>query len=188
MIVDLETPRLILRRFTSQDVDLLFELDRDPDVTRYTPSQGKPTDLDTIRTQILPYILSCYTRFPGYGFWAVLERSSVMFIGWLHFRPDREEVGAIELGYRLHRAAWGRGYATEGSRALIVRGFTQLDTQRVVATALVANQASIRVLEKVGLRLEGHFIHPGTQAEAVKYGLNRMDFDPERYSGHSRRD
>ncbi len=179
--MDLETPRLILRQFTLGDVDLLYDLDSDPEVTQYTPLQGKPPDYDQMRDLILPHMLSYYRLYPGYGFWATVERSSEEFIGWFHFRPDREEVGATELGYRLKRSAWGQGYATEGSRALIFRGFTQLSTPRVVATAMEANQGSIRVMEKVGLKFEGRFIHHGTQTQAVKYGLNRQDFDPSLY-------
>lgn len=178
MIIDLESPRLILRRFTAADVDRLYDLDSDPEVTRYTPAQGKPPDYEQIRDQVLPHILSYYSLYPGYGFWAAVERSSGKFIGWFHFRPDRQEVDAIELGYRLQRSAWGQGYATEGSRALLLRGFTQLGTPRVVATAMAANLGSIRVMEKVGLKFEEQFIHLGTQAEAVKYGLWRRDFDP----------
>lgn len=181
MIIDLETPRLILRRLTLEDVGLLYDLDRDPEVTRYTSAQGQPPDYHQIRDQTLPHMLSYYRLYPGYGFWAALERSSGEFIGWFHFRPDRQEMGATELGYRLKRSAWGQGFATEGSRALILRGFTQLETARVVATAMEANRGSIRVMEKVGLHLEERFIHAATQTQAVKYGLNRQDFDPTIY-------
>lgn len=103
MIIELESPRLILRRFTLGDVDLLYDLDSDPEVTQYTPLQGKPPNYDEMRDQILPHMLSDYRLYPGYGFWATVAGSSGEFIGWFHFRPDRQEVGAAELGYRLNR-------------------------------------------------------------------------------------
>ncbi len=87
----------------------------------------------------------------------------------------------IELGYRLRKAYWGKGYATEGSRSLILKGFCELDTQRIFATALVANTASIRVMEKVGLKFEKRFIDQETNQEAVKYALNKDEFEPKKY-------
>ena len=70
-------------------------------------------------------------QFEGYGFWAALEKAAGEFLGRFHFRP-REEAGPdeAELGYRLRKSAWGRGYATEGSRALISKGFTEFGAQR----------------------------------------------------------
>ncbi len=75
MHVFLETERLILRRFTDDDVDVLVELDSDPDVMFYITG-GRPTPRDEIETDILPAFLSYYERFAGYGFWAVVERST----------------------------------------------------------------------------------------------------------------
>ena len=181
MTVFLETERLILRRFTADDVDHLYELDSDPVVTRHvrlTPD-SRPTEYTVIREQILPRYLQYYEQYEGYGYWAAVARAGGEFLGWFHFRPDADNPDEIELGYRLRRAAWGQGYATEGARALIHKGFTELGTQRVVATALAANAASIRVMEKAGLRFERTFLYPGTDQEGVKYALNRSEFTPE---------
>jgi len=122
----LETDRLLLRRFTMEDADLLFELDNDPEVMRYI-NGGLPVSRREILEETLPAFLSYYDRFVGYGFWAAIEKQTARFIGWFHFRPG-PGAGPLEpeLGYRLHRFAWNQGYATEGSRALVDMGFEEL--------------------------------------------------------------
>src|SRR5688500_4423210 len=151
MQVFLETERWLLRRFTEADGDLLFELDSDPEVMHFVDG-GNPAQRDLIQNRILPRFLTYYERFDGYGFWAAIEKSSGDFLGWFHFRPlEGASLDEPELGYRLRKVAWGRGYGTEGSRALIHKGFTELDVQRVVASASADNHASRRVMEKSGL-------------------------------------
>src|SRR5215210_7168876 len=152
MQVFLKTERLLLRRFTGADVDDLFDLDSDPDVMRFLTG-GKPTPRDVIRNEILPRFLSYYERYAGFGYWAAIEKSTGEFLGWFEFRPPEGGPDEVELGYRLRRSAWGKGYATEGSRALIRKGFTELGVRRVVASTMVVNTASRRVMEKAGLTL-----------------------------------
>ena len=148
MLVFLETQRLVLRRFTADDADKLVNLDADPGVMRFVPG-GVPRSRDEIEQEFLPAFLGYYERYEGYGFWAVIEKATGEFLGWFHFRPGADAgPGEVELGYRLRKSAWGKGYATEGSRALVRKGFTELGVQRVVAEAMAVNQASRRVLEK----------------------------------------
>ncbi|MEO6713060.1 MAG: GNAT family N-acetyltransferase, partial [Mycobacteriales bacterium] len=121
--VFLETERLVLRRFTAADVPHLVELDSDPEVTHYITG-GLATPHEEVENEHLPAFLAYYERFSGYGFWAAIEKASGAFLGWFHFRPaPGAPVDEPELGYRLRRDAWGKGYATEGSRALIDAGF-----------------------------------------------------------------
>jgi len=158
MRIFLQTDRLTLRRFTEADADNLFELNRDPEVMRFL--HGQPTPRDEVRTRIIPTFLGYYERFEGFGFWAAVEIATGQFLGWFHFRPPIrdedmpagwDEDGVAELGYRLRRSAWGKGYATEGSMALIDKGFTEFGVRRVVAETMAGNWASRRVLEKSGL-------------------------------------
>jgi RimJ/RimL family protein N-acetyltransferase len=110
------------------------------------------------------------------------------FLGWFHLRPRRSD-GAIDLGYRLRRSAWGNGYATEGSRALIDQGFTGHAIDRVVAETTTVNLASRRVLEKCGLTLVRAF--PGGEPLAidgadqghVEYQLTRAGWKATRRPG-----
>src|SRR4029453_11336963 len=105
MDVFLETERLVLRRFTEDDVDDLVELDGDPEVMRFLTG-GRPTPREEVEGEILPAFLRYYERFAGYGFWAAIERSTGDFLGWFHFRPHQgASLAATELGYRLPRSA-----------------------------------------------------------------------------------
>ena len=100
------------------------------------------------------------------------------FIGWFGLRAW-PEPGVAELGYRLRRSAWGRGYATEGARALVAKGFTELGVRRVVAQTMAVNTASRRVMERVGLRLARTWVQDwdepieGAELGEVEYALDR---------------
>jgi RimJ/RimL family protein N-acetyltransferase len=153
----LETERMLLRRFTPDDAGNLHDLDSDPAVMRYL-SGGEPTPREMIEEEILPRFTSYDEHLPGFGFWAAVDRGSGDFLGWFSFRRT-EEIGARQasLGFRLRKAAWGQGYATEGARALIHLGFTELGVGRVIATTYEDNLASRRVLEKAGMTLSRRF-------------------------------
>ena len=185
MQVFLDTERLVLRRFTEGDVDHLVELDSDPEVMRFI-NGGRPTSRREIESDVLPAFLDHYRRFPGYGFWAAMEKSTGRFVGWFHFRPaNAAQPDEVELGYRLRRSAWGKGYATEGSRALIQKGFAELGVQRVVAFTMVVNVASRRVLEKAGLRYVRTFQQPwpdyieGEEEGDVEYALLGSEWEQQ---------
>jgi RimJ/RimL family protein N-acetyltransferase len=99
-------------------------------------------------------------------------------------RPKRDTAPAVwDLGYRLRRSAWGQGYATEGSLALVRKAFTELGVQRVTAGALAANVASWRVMEKAGLTLVGTYrktfpdLYNGEEQEIVVYALTKEDWE-----------
>jgi RimJ/RimL family protein N-acetyltransferase len=180
MHIVLETDRLTLRRFTQADVDNLFELNSDPEVMRYI-NGGKPTPREKIQDDIIPFHLGFYERFGGLGTWAAQSRSSDEFLGWFHFRPGQSE--GIDLGYRLRRAAWNQGYATEGSRALIRKGFTDLGVERVFAHTMTVNTASRRVMEKSGLMFvrtfpyEGPEVIEGSEHGEVEYALTKTEWE-----------
>ena len=183
MQIFLESDRLVLRRFTESDVDNLHDLDGDPEVMRFI-NGGKPASHDVIRNETLPRFLHSYERFEGFGVWAAIERSTGEFLGWFEFYPWKD-VGPdeVELGYRLRRSAWGKGYATEGSRALIRKGFTELGVQRVVAETMTVNTASRRVMEKAGLT-HVRTLHQewperieGDEHGDVEYALTKADWE-----------
>jgi RimJ/RimL family protein N-acetyltransferase len=188
MLIFLETNRLTLRRFTEADEDNLVELDDDPEVMRFL-NGGRPTPREEVRSRILPALFGHYERGEDFGFWAAQEKSTGRFVGWFHFRPYKNgpRDGDIELGYRLRRSAWGKGYATEGSCALIHKGFTELGVERVVAETLTVNAGSRRVLEKAGLTLVRTFHRDGLDAVegsehgVVEYALIRADWKPARH-------
>ena len=101
---------------------------------------GTPTPREEIRDQIIPFHLAIYERLDRLGTWAAESTGTGEFLGWFHFRPGPDaDLSNIELGYRLRRPAWNKGYATEGSRALIRMGFTELAVERVFAHTMTVN-------------------------------------------------
>jgi RimJ/RimL family protein N-acetyltransferase len=148
----LETNRMVLRCFTEADVDNLVDLDSDPEVMRYL-NGGEATPRAAIEREILPRFLGYYQRYEGYGYWAAVEKTSGEFLGWFCLHPEEDGEERVALGYRLRRSAWGKGYATEGARALIRKGFTELGMRRVFATTYEHNLGSRRVMEKAGMKL-----------------------------------
>jgi len=177
---------MVLRRFTAADADLLVELDSDPAVMHFITG-GRATPLEKIIDEVLPCWLGHYETYSGFGFFAAQDRVTEELLGWFHLRPG-EGVGPAEpeLGYRLRRSAWGRGLATEGSRALVDAAFAEQGARRVYAQAMVVNTASRRVMEKAGLRLVRTFWQPwpylieGDEQGDVEYELRREDWRPGR--------
>jgi RimJ/RimL family protein N-acetyltransferase len=182
--VFVETDRLVLRRFTRDDLELIVELDSDPQVKRYIDN-GAPVDRNDLATT-LEWWLGYYDRFAGYGFWAAIEKSTGRFLGWFHLRPgDGAGPQEPELGYRLRRQAWGRGYATEGSKALVDKAFAEIGVERVYATTMAVNMASRRVMEKAGLRYVRTFDAgwpvriPGDAEGDVEYAIDRAQWEAD---------
>jgi RimJ/RimL family protein N-acetyltransferase len=181
MDVFLETDRLILRRFTDGDASSLVELDSDPEVTRFITGGVPEFDGEMLHAWIRQY-----ESWPAYGTFAAVERSSRRFLGWFHLRPKAGHDDEPGLGYRLRRDAWGKGYATEGSRALIDRAFTDLGASRVYAETMAINTASRRVMEKAGMRLIRKFHAdwpvriPGDEHGDVEYAITRAEWERDR--------
>lgn len=181
MDIFLETDRLVLRRFTKSDSDLLVELDSDPEVMRYLTG-GRPTPRSRVETTVLPALIDDYTRYPGLGVFPTFTKAAGEFIGWFMLVPDEgSPPGEAELGYRLRQAAWGRGYATEGSRALLRYGFEVQGLERIVAETMTVNARSRRVMEKLGLRHELTYLPPfapipGSEHGEVRYVLDRAEW------------
>lgn len=172
-VVPPTTERLRLRRLTIADVDALVELDTDPEVMRFLTG-GVATPLATVRDEQLPRLLAQYDRYPGLGRWAAHDRESGEFLGWFALDPSEDGTEA-ELGYRLRRSTWGRGLATEGSRALVRYAFDAVGVRRVWAETMTVNERSRRVMVKAGLRHVRTFHQqwddpiPGTEQGEVEY-------------------
>ena len=148
----LDTERLKLREFRAVDTDALYRLDSDPRVMRYIGDGSVGTRASVAGT--VARAMKYYRVFPGLGVWPTEARATGAFIGWfcLKYVPKTVEV---EVGYRLLPEAWGRGYATEGARALVRYGFTELGLYRIIGLTHPDNAASQRVLQKAGLRDAG---------------------------------
>jgi RimJ/RimL family protein N-acetyltransferase len=158
MNVIIETDRLLLRTFTEDDAQLIYELNLDPEVIRFTFDPVK--DLDHAKEILEKVILPQYTLY-NHGRWAVHLKPGLEFIGWcgLKYRAEENE---IDLGYRFKKEFWGKGYATEAAFASVKYGFEKLNLKRIVGRADPENIASCIVLEKCRLayigdgEVEGH--------------------------------
>jgi RimJ/RimL family protein N-acetyltransferase len=148
----LNTERLTLREFRAADVGPLHRLDSDPRVMRYIGDGSVATRASVAGA--VARAAKYYRSFPGLGVWPAEERATGAFIGWfcLKYVPKTVEV---EVGYRLLPGAWGRGYATEGARAVVRYGFADLGLFRIIGLTHPDNLASQRVLQKAGLRDAG---------------------------------
>lgn len=162
----LQSERLLLRQFTPEDAQHFHDLNLDPAVIRFT---GDPPfeSVEAARQFLENY--DQYERF-GYGRWAVIHRQAGEWLGWcgLKFHPD---TGETDLGYRFFQKHWGKGYATESALACLDFGFANLHLHRIVGRAMKDNPASIRVLEKIGMRYVQDFDfdgNPGVEYEIMK--------------------
>jgi RimJ/RimL family protein N-acetyltransferase len=148
----LVSERLALRRFRGSDAELLYRLDSDPRVMRYigNGSVGTRASVSAAVSRSIRY----YGTYPGLGVWPAEDRETGGFVGWfcLKYVPQTVEV---EVGYRLSPDVWGRGYATEGARALVRYGFADLGLDRIIGLTHPDNAASQRVLQKAGLSDSG---------------------------------
>lgn len=173
----LTTPRVRLRQYEPADRERMFALNADPEVMRHltggVPATREETEGGIERT------LMYRERFAGrLGVFTAETLAGGEFLGWFHLRPDRrrlDDLAHLELGYRLTRRCWGKGYATEVSRALVDKAFAELDAASVWAQTLAANAASRRVMEKCGLAFEAEFDDPHypREGKAVRYRLTR---------------
>jgi RimJ/RimL family protein N-acetyltransferase len=162
-----QTPRLTLREMRPEDAPALALLNADPEVVRYT-GDVPFASVEQAREFLENYPSISYLR-DGYGRWLVLERDSDEVLGWCGLRM--QDCGEVDLGYRLVKRCWGLGYATEAAAACLDAGFGELGLAVIVARAANANVASLRVLEKLGMRVRGPVQCHGM--DSTQYALTR---------------
>jgi RimJ/RimL family protein N-acetyltransferase len=185
--VPIETRRLWLRPMVvADDLEHLHALDNDRSVMEFL-NGGRPASRGEVE-------LDYQRRVGGGGYYTAFERDGGEFVGWFAFHQAAEaDPGSYSLGYRLRRAAWGRGCATEASRALIELGFARWGVLRVSAETMAVNARSRRVMEKAGLtHVRTHHPRwedplPGTEQGEVEYAVTRDEWERQaRSAGASR--
>lgn len=153
MIIFAETERLILRELLPEDEQYIFELDSDPDVHLYLGRQ--PVTQTEQARETIANIRQQYAD-NGIGRWAMIEKATGNFLGWTGLKLVRTltngHIDYYDLGYRMMKKYWGKGFATESAVASVQYGFEQLQLQDIFGMADVGNKASRHVLEKAGLR------------------------------------
>lgn len=144
----LETERLLIRDIEVEDKEDMFKLHSDPEVQKYT---GEPV-VESVE-EMEQRIRARHKEYKelGYGRWALIEKASNTLIGWAGLLY-LEEFDQIDIGYRLRKEFWGKGYATEASVAILKYGFETLGLEEIIAIAYPANVGSIRVMQKTGMQ------------------------------------
>jgi len=152
----IETERLILRPWREADRDPFAALNSDPAVMEYLPATDR-----TASNAAVDRMIAAQAKH-GHCFWAVERKADRPFIGFCGPMPAREPLHEVELGWRLVRDAWGRGYATEAARASLAWCWANLETPSVMAITVPANMRSRAVMVKIGMQYVegGDFDHP----------------------------
>jgi [ribosomal protein S5]-alanine N-acetyltransferase len=165
--IAMETNRLTLREFEPSDADATQLYAGDPEVTRYT-SFGPNTPEST--AAVLAYWLSEREREPRVE-WpiAIQRKEDGVLIGGTGIAKVNWATGEAAFGYVLRRSAWGYGYATEASRAVLAWAFNELALQRLVAHCEEANTPSLVVLKKLGFSEEAPVVLPRVNGEKRRY-------------------
>ena len=171
----LDTPRLQLRQWRDQDLSAFAALNADPEVMRHFPAPLSCAESDAIALRCQALIAE---RGWG-GFWAVEERGSGAFVGMigLHEPANLPCSPCVEVGWRLARAHWGKGYATEGAAAALRFAFEVLELAEVVSFTSIHNTRSEAVMQRLGMRRDAAtFMHPALPAghRLAEHGLYRM--------------
>lgn len=148
-MITLFTERLKLRPFTENDLQNLIDLDQDPKVMKYLGGKVIPTEE---LQAMLPKILERQPKWINYGTWMADELSSGETIGWFTLKPLVQLANEYEVGYRLKKKFWGRGYATEGTKFLVNYGFNELKLPKIIGCTDLHNENSQKVLMKAGLK------------------------------------
>ena len=157
---ELATERLLLRRWRPEDRAPFAALNADPEVMRHFPALLTRRQSDGLADRI-----ETHMERVGWGLWAMEERATGRFLGFTGLaRPAFEApfMPAVEIGWRLERAAWGRGLATEAARAAARFAFDELVLEEIVSLAVVANERSCAVMRRLGMTHDpaDDFDHP----------------------------
>ncbi len=171
MLPRFDTRRLALRPRTMADFDACWTMDRDPEVTKFVVGPwDDPKAHEAFLRERIQRSLG-----PGMGYWSIFPKANPKdFLGWVALIPYDGVGPAIEIGWRLRRALWGKGYATEAVLPLVPYALETLRLERLVAAINSENRASIRVAEKIGMTCAGDGTFAGLPCK--NYVLTAADY------------
>jgi len=158
-----DSSRLRYRLMDARDLPLWYELDQDPEVMRYL-NDGKPSTWEELETYFVPRVAAFTDPATGLGLWAVNDKESDAYLGWVLVRQYRFgepacEPDNLELGWRFKRETWGKGLATEAAQALLTVFQRDPAIRAFCAVADPDNLASIGVMKKLGMRYVDQRLH-----------------------------
>src|SRR5206468_8998004 len=149
MKVILETDRLLLRQYVEEDAEAFFKLNSDPEVLRFVPDK-RLLNVEQARQILIDHPIADYRKY-GFGRGACILKSTGEQIGFAGLKY-LEEIGEVDVAFRLMRTHWGQGLATEAAVASVRSGFADLGLKRIIGLVMPENIASVRVLQKTGLQ------------------------------------
>ena len=156
---ELETERLILRQWKDSDYPLFAEMSSDPVVMEFYPSTLSREESDAMANKIKGLIAD-----QSWGFWAVERKKDQEFIGFVGLHKPTYELPVtecVEVGWRLRKEYWGKGYATEAAKEALRFGFETLKLKEIYSFASVLNKRSWAVMERLNMSNTGNnFEHP----------------------------
>lgn len=171
MSTELKTERLLLRPLATGDAEAMQVMNADPEVMRYI---GTGDPLSPEETQVRTAKAAAHWDEHGWGVFAAVEAETDLLVGWAALATPTflpEILPVTELGWRMRRDRWGRGYAPEAARAALGFAFGELGLDRVVSCIHSDNSASIRVAEKLGMTLERETVVPVHEVPCSVYEL-----------------
>lgn len=166
----IETERLLMRKFTFDDLEKLIEL-RSNDEVAWGIGGAKAQSRE-FNEERLRFYIDCYEKH-GFGMMAMIWKETGEFFGWSGLQP-LQETSEIEVGYGMAKEFWRRGIGFECATAWLKYGFETVGLERIVAVALPENIGSWRIMEKCGMKFEKREEHYGM--ECVFYSISRDDF------------
>jgi RimJ/RimL family protein N-acetyltransferase len=167
-----ETDRLILRLQTYEDAQSLVEMNSDPEVVRFT-GDSSLSNVAEARALLEEKVFPQWKTYQMGRFTVTLKDGT--YLGWcgLKYHPETDEV---DLGYRFMKKYWGKGYATESSRASLDYGFHTLKLERIIAKAMPDNKDSLKVMQKLGMTFRGYHHDPTDPHPFILYDLKRNEW------------
>lgn len=174
----IETERLILREIRDEDLHGMFELDSDPDVHRFLGN--KPIKHLQEAEKIIASVKQQYKE-RHIGRWAVIDKKTNAFMGWSGIRLNTEYnmngfTTYYDVGYRLIKRFWGKGYATESGKAAVDYAFNVMKLPEVFATTEIGNEASHQALLKIGLHYAEDFYFEEEALNLRWYSLTDREY------------
>ncbi|MEH2081613.1 MAG: GNAT family N-acetyltransferase [Nostoc sp.] len=156
----LETERLIIRSWIPErDAEQAFVIYNDLEVTHFLRKASRVTSVESQRQRLIEGIERSHQRNNGTGSWAIVEKETTTIVGTILLKqlPDKDGLPTqdYEVGWHLRRASWGKGYATEAGRVMLNYGFSVLNLPVIYAVVKPENHPSIRVTERLGMKLVG---------------------------------
>ncbi|MFK7819497.1 MAG: GNAT family N-acetyltransferase [Planctomycetaceae bacterium] len=161
--------RLKFHFVTAADEERFFQLDKDPEVMKYVT--GRPMTREDVKTWCIPRLEKYACQERGWGLWGMTRLDNAQYVGWIlvrpmhFFEPDQRDDNDLELGWRLFQSEWGKGYATEGARAVMDTLRTNNACTQFSAVAVKENTASTNIMKKLGMSFVNEEIYTDPDIE-----------------------